>query len=48
MYLKKFYGIELPPAPPMPPVPIKSPQGIEPVSKHDTKNTGRLPGPGPM
>jgi hypothetical protein len=49
MYLKTFYGIELPPAPPAPPPPlVKAPQGIEPVSKHSERLTGKLPGPGPM
>ena len=49
MYLKTFYGIELPPAPPAPPAPlVKAPQGIEPVTKHDLRHTGKMPGPGPM
>lgn len=48
LYLQTVYGVQLPPAPPAPPPIVKAPQGIEPVSKHDQKNTGRLPGPGPM
>jgi len=47
MYLQTVYGVQLPPAPPRPPELIKAPQGIEPVSKHQTKVTGELPGPGP-